>query len=150
MGSEWFFFIVVVGVRTHTHKDHSFWFSYVLHTCTEPCLSAGVRLPNVFCLGTSGHAVTPPFAFVCFLYNFFFVFCVFFGFFYSQTLDKKVFFKNERDFILVMVNVCLAWFFSNLYKIFFMCITRRTNSNMIVGEAETNKKRKISESLEKS
>lgn len=29
-------------------------------TCTEPCLSAGVKLPNVPCLGTSGHAATPP------------------------------------------------------------------------------------------
>lgn len=35
-------------------------------TCTEPCLSAGVRLPSVAPgLGTSGHAATPPLAFVC-------------------------------------------------------------------------------------
>lgn len=55
----------------------------LLHTCTEPCLSAGVRLPNVFpCLGTSGHAVTPPFAFVCFR----FYFLEFFqGFFFKDT-----------------------------------------------------------------
>lgn len=34
-------------------------------TCTEPCLSAGVRLPSVAPgLGTSGHAATPPLAFV--------------------------------------------------------------------------------------
>lgn len=35
-------------------------------TCTEPCRSAGVRLPRVAPgLGTSGHAATPPLAFVC-------------------------------------------------------------------------------------
>lgn len=35
-------------------------------TCTDPCLSAGVRLPSVPCLGTSGHAATPPlFVFFC-------------------------------------------------------------------------------------
>lgn len=43
---------------------------YLLHTCTEPCLSAGVKLPNVPCLGISGHAATPPFKFVyVFIYN---------------------------------------------------------------------------------
>lgn len=40
-----------------------FWHSEL--TCTEPCLSAGVRLPSVAPgLGTSGHAATPPLAFV--------------------------------------------------------------------------------------
>jgi len=35
-------------------------------TCTEPCRSAGVRLPSVAPdFGTSGHAATPPLAFVC-------------------------------------------------------------------------------------
>uniref|UniRef100_A0A1A9Z9U5 Uncharacterized protein n=1 Tax=Glossina pallidipes TaxID=7398 RepID=A0A1A9Z9U5_GLOPL len=34
-------------------------------TCTEPCLSAGVKLPSVAPgFGTSGHAATPPLAFV--------------------------------------------------------------------------------------
>lgn len=32
-------------------------------TCTEPCRSAGVRLPKVPCLGTSGHAATPLFVY---------------------------------------------------------------------------------------
>lgn len=41
---------------------------YLLHTCTEPCLSAGVKLPNVPCLGISGHAATPPFKFVYVLF----------------------------------------------------------------------------------
>jgi hypothetical protein len=36
----------------------------VERTCTDPCLSAGVRLPSVPCLGTSGHAATPPPLFV--------------------------------------------------------------------------------------
>lgn len=35
------------------------------HTCTEPCRSAGVRLPSVAPdFWTSGHAATPPLAFV--------------------------------------------------------------------------------------
>lgn len=37
------------------------------HTCTEPCRSAGVRLPSVAPdFWTSGHAATPPLAFVFF------------------------------------------------------------------------------------
>lgn len=35
-------------------------------TCTEPCRSAGVKLPSVAPgFGTSGHAATPPLAFCC-------------------------------------------------------------------------------------
>lgn len=47
-------------------REEKHWKIKVEHTCTDPCLSAGVRLPRVPCLGTSGHAATPPPLFVYF------------------------------------------------------------------------------------
>lgn len=48
--------------QTQTNKQN---IKHFERTCTEPCLSAGVRFPNAapdFCV--SGHGATPPFAFV--------------------------------------------------------------------------------------
>lgn len=79
-------------------------------TCTEPCLSAGVRLPSVAPgLGTSGHAATPPLAFVCgYVWKWVRV-CVkqsqyFVGCIYFQNQNQNVVHKSN-DFVSINQSV---------------------------------------------
>lgn len=76
-------------------------------TCTEPCLSAGVRLPSVAPgLGTSGHAATPPLAFVCGCVWKWVRVCVK----QSQYFVGCIYFQNQNQNVVHMSNDFVSMF----------------------------------------